>query len=142
MTRPSDMRWIAIVGLLLAMPAMAQNSPEKRQQAFADLQMEYSICIVYYNMEKLCAPDDMKAKVAHDLDPIIKILTDTAYQIGSRIGMTNEAMVARLRLSYDDAGERINHTCINFSSEYGRHGQRCKLLSEHPDQIFYEYLNK
>ena len=136
------MRWMLLAAIAWTIPALAQDMPAKRRQAFADLQMEYSFCIVYYNMEKSCAPDDMKAKLAHDLDPIIKILTDTAYQIGSRIGMTNDAMVARLKLSYDDAGERINHTCINFSSEYVRHGKRCKLLAEEPVTIFNEYMNK
>jgi hypothetical protein len=121
--------------------AAAQDTPEKRRQAFADLQMEYSVCIAYYNMEKICAPDELKAKAAHDLDPIIKTLTETAYLIGSKIGMTNEAMGARLKMSYDDAGQRMRHSCINFAAEYERHGQRCKLLAEHPDQIFYEYMN-
>lgn len=87
-------------------------------------------------MEKSCAPNDMKAKLANDLDPIIKILAETAHAIGSKIGTTNEAMIARLKMSCDEAGGRTRHTCINFSSEHVRHGQRCKLLSEHPDKYF------
>jgi hypothetical protein len=137
-----SMRWILLSAIIWTTPALAQGTPEGRRQAFADLHMEYSICIAYYNMQKACAPDNMKAEVARSVDPTVKILMDTVYKIGSTIGMTDEAMIARLKMSYDEAGERTKHSCINFSAEYVRHGQRCKLLAEHPDQIFYDYLKR
>src|ERR1700687_4569287 len=103
------MKWIALALVALTTPVAAQNLTftPKQSEAFSNLQMEYSVCIAYFNAMKSCAPKEKEADTARQLDPTIKSMTDMAYRIGKNIGMTGEAMTARLKMAYDDQTARM-----------------------------------
>jgi hypothetical protein len=65
-----------------------------------------------------------------------------AFVIGSRIGMTQDAMVSRLRMAIEDQAKLIQGKCVNFSSLMVRHLDRCQSLGDRPEAGFREYMNK
>ncbi len=124
-------------------PAFAQNAKPDASQtdALSNLQMEMSVCIAYYNFMKTCSPDQMQADTAAKVDPVIQLLTKRAFVVGTSIGMTNDAMLARQQMSYTDQTQIIQNSCTNFSSLYVRHGERCKRVVENSDSILREYMD-
>lgn len=138
------MRWIAIALLALCVPAGAQNATLTQRQvsAFSNLQMEYSVCIAYFNIIKGCAPVGKEADAEASFGPTIKMMTDMAFRIGSNVGMTQDAMLARLKMAYEEQGKIMNNNCINAASLYTRYAARCKQLGENADSIFEEYMKK
>jgi hypothetical protein len=114
---------------------------EKQIEALNNVQMELSVCIAYFNFAMQCAPEAMKDEVKA-FEPTIESMSDFAHKIGTSIGMTQDAMIARLKLATEEQATIIAGKCVNFSSLITRHAARCKLLGEHADSVYDEYMNK
>jgi hypothetical protein len=137
------MKWSIILLIALVSPAFAQSaSADKQREALSNLQMEYTVCIAYYNTLKNCSPKEMEEEVGKQIAPTIEELSRTAYEIGHVAGITGEAMLARMKMAYEDQSKRMNKTCVNFSLLYQDHAMRCKQVAENPDFVLKEYLNK
>ncbi len=62
--------------------------------------------------------------------------------VGKRIGMTTDAMPSRLKMALEDQAKLTEGKCVNFASLLTRYADRCKLLGEHPEAVFHEYMKK
>ena len=136
------MKWSIILLISLVSPAFAQSASDKQREALSNLQMEYTVCIAYYNTLKNCSPKEMEDDVGRQIAPTIEQLSRSAYDIGHVAGITDEAMLARVKMAYEDQSKRMNKTCVNFSLLYQDHAIRCKQVAENPDFVLKEYLDK
>jgi len=115
---------------------------EKEVEAFSNVQMELTACIAYFNFLIRCSPKEMEAETARQLDPTLKFMNKTAFEIGKTIVMTDDAMTSRVKMALEDQMNVMQKSCTNFSSLYVRHGKRCKQGGENLDSIYDEYLKK
>jgi len=129
---------------MLIAPAWSQESKlsERETQAWNNVQEELTACAAYWNVAKTCAPEDAKADELRQVDRIIDHMNTLALKVGSRIGMTQDAMVSRLKMAIEDQAKLIQGKCVNFSSLMVRHLDRCKSLGDHPEAAFREYMKK
>jgi hypothetical protein len=125
-------------------PAMAQNTTltQKQRDVLNNVQMEYSVCVAFYNNMKTCAPKAMAAEAQQKLEPIIKSLLARALQIGQDIGMSNDAIAARFKTVSDDQVTKMKKSCDNLPVINGEHATRCIQLRNNPDSILEEYLKR
>jgi len=137
------MRCSAVVfGLVLGLsPASAQDGG-KATEAVSNMQMEFTVCVAYFNFLKTCAPKDMEEEVTAKVNPTIKFLTSMAFTAAQQIGMSNEVAMARLKMAYEDQQQTISKSCTNFALLYQEHAQRCKQVGENGDKVLQEYLDK
>jgi hypothetical protein len=137
------MKWIIIVLLLSVAPAWAQEPrlSDKEVQAWNEVQEELTACVAYFNFGKNCAPIG-KEEEAKQMDPTIEHMMTLALTVGSRIGMTQDAMLSRLKMTLEDQAKLTEGKCLNFASLLTRYASRCKLLGEHPEAVFLEHMKK
>ncbi len=139
------MRLIALVSfaLIIAAPSRADNLTPQQITAFNNLQEEFTTCGVYYRIEIACATSEWKQKLEIQLEPTLKVFDVMVISIGSKIGMTKDAIEQRLRRVAAEQSRITNSsTCVNIDSLYARHDLRCKQLAEHPEAILDEYMRK
>lgn len=130
--------WIAVL-LMLSFPVAAESLTEKQKEALSNVEMELSMCIAYFGFAKQCAPEGAKEQ-AKAFDPTIDFMMSMAFKIGQSIGMTEDAMLARMKLAADQEGDLIAGKCVNFSSLLMRYAARCKKAGENLDSIYNEYM--
>ena len=92
------MRLIALVSfaLIIAAPSRADNLTPQQITAFNNLQEEFTTCGVYYRIEIACATSEWKQKLEIQLEPTLKVFDVMVISIGSKIGMTKDAIEQRL----------------------------------------------
>ena len=115
---------------------------EKEIQAWDSVQEELAACIGYFNVAKTCAPEGATTDELKRMDRIIDHMDTLAFAVGSRIGMTQDAMLSRLKMAIADQAKLMQGKCINFASLMTRYMDRCKLLGESPEAVFLEYMKK
>jgi hypothetical protein len=133
---------LVLLFCLSPIAANAQALNTKTIEALNNVQMEYTTCIVYFTKLLKCSPKEMEAESTRQLTPTIRKFVDMASQIAATIGLTDDAVGSRFKMVADEQNQVTKDSCINFSSLYNRHGQRCKKLGEEGDSIYDEYLNK
>ena len=85
----------------------------------------------------------MKQKLKVQLDPVLKVFDLMAVSIGSKIGMTQDAIEQRLRRVFEEQSRITNsNACVNIDSLYARHDLRCKQLATQPEALLEEYMRK
>ncbi len=136
------MRMFLIFILCLSTPAAAEALSKKQRAAINSLQMDYATCLSYYNVLKSCAPKAKEAEAAKEYDPIVDRLTEKSFGAGKTIGMTSNAMVARITAAGDEQMKFMQNSCDNLASLSTRHGGQCKKVVENPDAVLQEYLDK
>jgi hypothetical protein len=125
--------------------AQAQDAKlsDKQITAWNNVQGELTECIAYWQLAKGCAPENAKDEELKQVDRIIAHMDTLAFEVGKNIGMTDDAMVARLKIAFSDLAKLTDQkVCVNWPSLLMRYGQRCKLLGEHPEAVFSEYMSK
>jgi hypothetical protein len=118
------MREVIAAALLLA--SSAALAEDKTTYALNNLQMEMTVCAVYYSQVKACIGRD-------NLKKTIGVLTKRLFDIGKTLGASQDAMLSRLQMAQDDENKLLKGT---------RHADRCKIVVETPDTILKEYLDK
>lgn len=139
------MRSIAFISLALIVtaPTHAETLTPQQITAFNNLQEEFATCGAYYRIEIACATSEIKQKLKTQLEPTLKVFDLMAVSIGSKIGMTQDAIEQRLRrIAEEQSRITNNNVCINIDSLYTRHAMRCKELAEHPEAILDRYMRK
>jgi len=69
-------------------------------------------------------------------------LSKLSIDVGSGIGMTTDAMLSRLEIQINQQKELIKNNCVNISSLFSRHSDRCKRVVENGDSILLEYMER
>jgi hypothetical protein len=133
-----------IAFLLISGSAFAQSTKlsGKEIAAWQDVQDEITQCAAFWQILRACVPDGAKAEEVRQGDRVAKYFSDLAVEIGMKIGMTQDAMVSGLKMAIEDQAKLTEGNCVNFSSLAVRYTTRCKILGEHPEAAFHEYMNK
>lgn len=104
--------------------------------------MEYAVCFSYYTAMKQCAPKSIDADASQRIQVTIDRVLQMYYRIGTNIGVTKDAMLSRIKMATDEDAKLLAGSCVNTSSLYVRHAERCKKLVENGDAIFEEYMKR
>jgi hypothetical protein len=129
----------AIPFVVMSAGAFAQD--EKMQAALNNVQSEMSECMSYYSLVKECV-GTRDPTLAAQTQRNIEALTSRLLKLGPAIGMTQDAMLARLKMMQNDQRQLISNDCVNMSSLFVRKAARCKQVVESGDSILDEYLHK
>jgi hypothetical protein len=127
-------------------PASAQDDPQSKDfiAVFDDVHFEIANCAAYYAITQQCfsGSDKQSESYRKEVDAIIGILNKASFEIGSKIGMTQDAMLSRFKMVLDEHKKHLAGSCVNLSSLYVRHANRCKQVAENPMSIVSEYMAK
>jgi hypothetical protein len=138
------MRMLAIFFLgMCIMPAHGQEQSlsDKEKTAWNNVQQELTKCVVFFQFGKTCAPDDATPESVARVSKMIDYFDAMAIEVGNRIGMTEDAMQSRLKMELDEQNKLLQGSCVNYPSLMERHIKQCKIVGEHPEQVYFEYLN-
>jgi hypothetical protein len=138
------MKWIAIALLLIGGSAFAQDTKHSQKEvtAWNNVQDEITQCAAFWQFFRACAPEGAKEEELQQAEQIAKHMSDLAVVIGMKIRMTQDAMTSRLKMAMEDQAKLTEGRCVNFASLAARYTARCKILGEHPEAVFREYMNK
>jgi hypothetical protein len=139
------MKWAMIAFLLISGSALARSTKlsEREVTAWNNVQQEITYCAAFWQIFRACAPDGTKAEEVQQAERVAKYFSDLAFVIGTKIGMTQDAMVSRLKMAMEDQSKLTEgKICVNFSSLAVGYTARCKVLGDHPDGAFRDHMNK
>ena len=122
--------------------ASAQTDQERQRLVTAvnNLHAEITTCIVYNMIGRVCLSNN---KALYDqISARINVLEEAAVTLGQKIGMTEDAMGARLRMETTRQRKLTQDNCVNIASLMERHADRCDHLSNDPVSILEEYLRR
>jgi hypothetical protein len=131
--------------MLLAMatlPASAQNERERMIDALNNVQGEMVACMAYYSIVKQCFAQEPDRTLYDQTSQIFDRLNGLSVKVGKTIGMTADAMLARLQMNLDEQMQLTGKSCLNISSLFVRYSDRCKQVVENADSILLQYLNR
>ena len=96
----------------------------------------------YFQFAKTCAPEFAKQDELQQVDRIINHFNGLAVVMGKTIGMTQDAMIARLKLALEAQAKLTEGKCVNFASLLTRYADHCKVLGENPEAVVRDYMAK
>jgi hypothetical protein len=82
------------------------------------------------------SPNPEAEAVANNYRAASDQINQLALQIGRSVGLTERAVMARMKMANDSLTKEINKSCVNFSVLQERYATSCKNLSQHPDQRY------
>jgi hypothetical protein len=133
----------AIVVLATARVVWAQERlSEKEIEAWSHVQEDVITCVAYFNFEKVCVLKNAKPDELNHMNKIIDKMNHLALTIASRIGTKRGMLLSGLRQAMKEQADLTKGSCTNLTSLTTRYKDRCKLLGEHPEASFREYMNK
>lgn len=137
-------RATALLLLLISGSALAQDNrySDKEVTAWNNVQYEITQCAAFWQLLRACMPEDAKPEQVQQAKKVTEHFSELAITIGKEIGMTQDAMISRLKMALEDQSKLTQGKCLNFSSLAERHLARCKALGEHPEGAFHKYMNK
>ena len=106
--------------------ACAQSLTPQQITALNNLQEEFTTCSAYYATQISCTSPARKQEAKEKIDPILKTFNSMAVLIGSKIGMTKDAMEQRLKRVFEEQGRITNNNvCINI--DFFTHDAPCDV---------------
>ena len=138
------MRRLILVGVmcLMATAATPQTKTDK-DWALNELSSEMTECGQYFLVSWACFKDfpspqaQASANVYRQASDQISTM---AFQIGKTVGLSEEAVGARMRLANESLTNDINKNCTNISILQERYSTFCKSLNQQPDQRLKELV--
>lgn len=137
--------------LILCTPSLAQSGSPRCETTFDaptiramnNFQAEMTTCWAYYNIRIQCTPrGQYSGEIERSTNFAIAHLQSFMHKVGTSICMTNDAMLARMKLFSVEQRKLIQDSCVNFDSLVRRHAERCKTVVENGDAIIDEYMKK
>jgi hypothetical protein len=125
---------VMIVATSVATPvrnARGQETPWTAQDAMHEVSDEAAQCVAYYTFAQRCAA--RRADLATQLGDAREMASKIQFMSGRAAGMSIDAMLATLKLAFDDARNAVGNTCVNMSILIVRDSSSCKFLLEHLD---------
>jgi hypothetical protein len=133
------MKTVLVAGCLLA--SSAAFAEDKTTYALNNLQMEMTVCAVYYSQVKACVGGESQ-ELNVSTQKTVDMLTKQLFNVGKTIGVSQDAMLSRLQMAQDDQNKLLQGNCINMASLFTRHADRCKIVVENADVVLKEYMSK
>lgn len=124
---------VAAVMALLVPRVRAQETPWTRQDALSEASSEAAQCQAYYALAQKCADNAGQTALSAQLEQAIDSASKIQFMSGKAAGMSNQALLASLKLALDAAKESISNSCVNISILITKYSNPCKFLLEHPD---------
>jgi len=115
-----------------------ERSKQQEIIALNNLQSQMSICLVFYQRVVTCGEGDKELTDIFSAASLI--LATAARSIGRRIGMTDEAMIARLKLIDQSHRQTIKNSCVNIASLIESFTEPCKTLVDGSASVLNEFL--
>jgi hypothetical protein len=106
------------------------------------VQEELTSCTAFWHFSKTCAPENASEDELKRADQIIMHFTDLALSVGSKIGMSQDAMLSRFKMAIENQAAITGGKCVNYASLMQRYLARCKSIAENPQAAFREYMSK
>lgn len=133
---------ICLFAILPNLAGAQQGELDKKlRYAMNELQGEMITCVAYYRIGKECL-GDKEPQLSRDMQTSTDHLIDLSGRVGKAIGLTDDAMLSRLKLSMKEQMSLMNNNCINIASLLERHAMRCKKVVQDADAILAEYLKQ
>jgi hypothetical protein len=132
----------SIATSLFATSSFAEDKATQYGNALNNVHMELAVCTAYFTNVVRCAPAEHQKEVREKTKPVLESMSKSALRIAKTIGLTQDAMASRLLMATEEQTKLMNNSCVNLSSLYTRHGQRCKQLGENPDSVLLEYMKR
>jgi hypothetical protein len=123
----AGMKTIVIAGFLLT--SSAAFADDKTTHALNNLQMEMTVCAVYYSQVKACVGGESEA-FSVSTQQTVDFLTKQLFNVGKTIGVSQDATLSRLQMAQDEQNKLLKGDCINMASLFTRHADRCKVVVE------------
>jgi hypothetical protein len=139
------MKKIILAALLLTLMSIrsvcvAEEMPDNVKSAASNFQYELTTCLAFFSISNECVKLDAKNDIK--LEKVINELNDHAVDFGKSIGMTDDAILARVALQISEQKKLINSDCTNLASLLARYTDRCKRIYNHPDEVMKEFMGK
>lgn len=137
----------AIAALIVATNVGVAHSDDnlmaRESYAVNNLQHEMTTCANYFLLLERCVSNtpgtgDTGKRYGEQANLTIEM----ALRIGETIGMTSDAMKARMKAEGDEIMKLIEGNCVNISSAMSRYLSRCETVVTKPKQIIEEYRMK
>lgn len=119
----------ALLAIALAIPCAgrAQDlSPadQAHLRAMNTEQDRLSTCVAFLQVSKTCVGNQDPA-MSSALEENAKYMFMVSHEFGAQIGMSEDAMLSRLRLKHTEMVELMQSSCLNISSLLQRHAAEC-----------------
>jgi hypothetical protein len=119
----------AFLAVALAIPCAGRTqdlSPADQAQlrAMNAEQGRLSTCVAYFQVAKTCL-GNQDSVVSSNLEEHAKYMFMVSHTFGAQIGMSEDAMLSRLRLEHTEMMELMKSSCLNISSLLQRHAGEC-----------------
>jgi hypothetical protein len=119
----------------------AAFAEDKTIDALNNLQMEMTVCAVYYGQVKACVGGQNEA-LSVATQQTTDLLTKRLLKLGKTLGVSQGAMLSRLQMAQDEQNKLLKGDCINMASLFTRHADRCKVVVENADVVVKEYMSR
>ena len=83
-----------------------------------------STCVAYFQVAKTCL-GNQDPVMSSNLEEHAKYMFMVSHTFGAQIGMSEDAMLSRLRLEHTEMMELMQSSCLNISSLLQRHSVEC-----------------
>jgi hypothetical protein len=99
-------------------------------------------CHAFYQFMRTCAPENASEQDLKRMDRNTEYMSNLSFDVGTRSGMTMDAMLSRLKMAAEQQAKLIEGKCVNAASLMTRYLYRCKFVAENLSKVFLEYERK
>lgn len=142
------MRKGAAIALLVVFggEAFAQDLAlrDGERRAINNFQHETTVCANYFLLVQKCLTNTpgVPASTVERYEGAANDLIRTALALGQLIGMTQDAMTARMKMEGDAIMTLVNGDCVNIASANSRYSERCIEVASNGDAILGDMIAK
>jgi hypothetical protein len=116
--------------LLASVPVTAGQ--EAAIAVFNQLSSDYMDCFSYHLVSKQCASKTATEAELAQVQNMAQVAKEGAVVIGKTIGMSDEALAARLKLSMESVVQLIQNDCVNIDVLLVKYATFCQELEQSP----------
>jgi hypothetical protein len=131
--------FIKVATLCLTVTMAHAQSKSDTDWATNELSLEMMECGQYFVIGSVCVkkyPNPQAEALSDNYHRMSDEVLKLGFAVGHSIGISQEALLARMRLTHQNLMDSIRTDCGNFSVLLERYGTFCKMLNDHPDQRF------
>ncbi len=122
-----------IAGILfLNSAAFCQGLTEKNTNALNQFSVESTQCASFYFIGIQCFSEQSDLKAKTEFEEAKDSLLQFTYMVGQTVGVSDFALMAKIRLTQKSLLNEIDNNCQKFPVLLDRFARKCKALSTDP----------
>ena len=134
---------IVVLSLLLSGNAYTETNTEKIQKYISNnLSYEYIECLQFYQILHEATKDEASAKLLKNLKAGADLASEAAFYHGVEAGMSNEGLVARMKIIVKQLLKSMDNNYANISVLTLEYGEKCKDMIQNPENRNNYWLQK